>query len=79
MVNYVNHPIYGSQPIPSGNSYTNQEIEDAHWRYKSVRYIPETTIPAAIEKQYDSLYPRQLYVDIAVIPHLNIKLNSFNN
>ncbi len=64
MANYVNHPIYGSQPISSENSYTKQEIEDAHWRYKSVRYFPETAIPAAIEKQYDSLYPRQLYVDI---------------
>ena len=64
MTNYMNHPRYGSEPILSGNSYTKQEIENAHWRYKSVRYFPETTIPAVIEKQCGSVYPRQLYVDI---------------
>ena len=65
MANYVNHPLYGSEPIPSGNSYTKQEIDNAHWRNKSVRYYPETAIPAATEKQSDNVYPRQLYVDIA--------------
>ena len=64
MTNYVNHPRYGREPILSGNSYTKQEIENAFWWYKSVRYFPETAIPAVIEKQCDSLYPRQLYVDI---------------
>ncbi len=64
MANYVNHPLYASEPIPSGYSYTKQEIENAHWRYKSVRYFPETAIPAVIEKQSYSVYPRQLYIDI---------------
>ena len=65
MANYVNHPLYGSEPISSGNSYTKQEIDNAHWRYKSVRYYPETAIPAATAKQSYCVYPRQLYVDIA--------------
>lgn len=65
MTNYVNHPLYGSEPISSGNSYIKQEIDNAHWRYKSVRYFPETAIPAVIETQSYSVYPRQLYIDIA--------------
>ncbi|WP_257325768.1 zinc-ribbon domain-containing protein [Pseudoalteromonas rhizosphaerae] len=64
MTNYVNHPKYGSEPILSGNSYTKQEIDNAHWRYASLRYFPETATPAAIEKQSYCVYPRQLYVDI---------------
>ncbi|CAM3661475.1 MULTISPECIES: zinc-ribbon domain containing protein [Pseudoalteromonas] len=64
MTKYVSHPLYGSEPIPSGNSYTKQEIDNAHWRYKSVRCFPETAIPAATEKQSYSVYPRQLYIDI---------------
>lgn len=64
MANYVNHPLYGSEPIPSGNSYLKQEIDNAHWRYASLRHFPETAIPAVIEKQSYSIYPRQLYIDI---------------
>ncbi|MFY8325845.1 zinc-ribbon domain containing protein [Pseudoalteromonas sp. ZZD1] len=64
MTKYVSHPLYGSEPISSGNSYTKQEIDNAYWRYKSVRYFPETAIPAATKKQSYSVYPRKLYVDI---------------
>ena len=64
MAKYVSHPLYGSEPIPSDNCYTKQEIDNAHWRYKSVRYYPETAIPAVTEKQSYCVYPRQLYVDI---------------
>lgn len=61
----MNHPRYGNEPIISGNSYTKQEINNAFWWYRKVRYFPETAISAVIENQCDSLYPRQLYVDIA--------------
>ena len=64
MKNYVPHPRYGSQPITSGHVYSKDEIESAHWRYASLKYFPETAIPAEAEKQNYAEYSRKLYVDI---------------
>lgn len=61
---YVNHPRFGDKPISSGYQYSIAEIENAHWRYSSLEYFPETVIPANIEKQAYSIFPRALYVDI---------------
>jgi hypothetical protein len=64
MNNYVPHPRYGSQPISSGQVYSKDEIESAHWRYASLKYFPETAIPAEQGKQNYAEYSRKLYVDI---------------
>ena len=61
---YVDHPRYGSKPVPSGYKYSTEEIDRAHWRYSSLEYIPETAIPANTDKQEYSVFPRSLYVDI---------------
>lgn len=61
---YVNHPRYGDKPIYSGNKYTLEEILSSHWQYDKEHIFSETAIPADIEKQNYSIYPRKLYVDI---------------
>lgn len=63
---YVNHPRYGNKPIISGCNYSRDEIEKSHWHYSSLKYFPETAIPANIEKQNDAIYPRSIYVDIEI-------------
>jgi hypothetical protein len=62
--NFVNHPRYGNSPIPSKYKFTREQIERGHWRYSSVKYFPETAIPANIEKQNYAVFPRSIYVDI---------------
>lgn len=61
---YVDHPRYGNQPIPSHFDFTNEEIDHAHWRYRWLRYFAHTALPANIEKQNFSTFPRRIYVDI---------------
>ncbi|EIC19410.1 zinc-ribbon domain containing protein [Thiorhodovibrio frisius] len=61
---YVDHPRFGNEPILSGYQYSKEEIERAHWRYSSLEYFPETAIPANMDRQEYSIYPRSLYVDI---------------
>ncbi|MES2676676.1 MAG: zinc-ribbon domain-containing protein [Pseudomonadota bacterium] len=63
---FVNRPGYGNKPIKSGTSFSKEIIDRSHWRYSSVKYFPETAIEANIEKQNYALYPRKLYVDIAI-------------
>ena len=63
---YVYHPRYGDKPRVSGYKFSAQDIQKAHWRYSSVQYFIDTAIPADIEKQNYSIYPRSLYVDIKV-------------
>ncbi|MEM5508305.1 zinc-ribbon domain containing protein [Pseudoalteromonas sp. AS71] len=61
---YLNHPRYGDKPIVSNTSSTIEAIENAHWRYSSLKYFPNTVILADIKKQNYAIYPRALYVDI---------------
>jgi len=61
---YLNHPRYGDKPIISNTSSTIEAIENAHWRYSSLKYFPNTVILADIKKQNYAIYPRALYVDI---------------
>ena len=63
---YVEHPRFGSHPVASGCNFTKEQIERAHWRYGSLKYFPETAIPANIEKQSYAIFPRSVYVDIEV-------------
>ncbi len=60
----MDHPRFGNKPIPSGFKYSRDKLDSAHWRYSTLTYFPETAIPADIEKQSFSIYPRSLYVDI---------------
>ncbi|MCK8118094.1 hypothetical protein MTF68_11010 [Pseudoalteromonas sp. 2CM37A] len=61
---YLNHPRYGDKPIITNTSSTIEAIENAHWRYSSLKYFPNTVILADIKKQNYAIYPRALYVDI---------------
>ena len=61
---YLNHPRYGDKPIITNTSSTIEAIENAHWRYSSLKYFPNTVIFADIKKQNYAIYPRALYVDI---------------
>jgi len=61
---YVDHPRYGNEPIKSGFNFTKEEIDHSFWGYQWLNYFPYTAIPANIEKQNYSTYPRSLYVDI---------------
>ncbi len=61
---YVNHPRYGSEPLPSSENIPVDVIENAHWRYSGVKYFPETAIAADTSKQNYAIYPRAIYVDI---------------
>lgn len=61
---YVMHPRYGDKPIASEFSFLSEEIERAHWRYRSAECFVETAIPANIEKQEVADFPRKIYVDI---------------
>ncbi|HDZ32629.1 MAG TPA: hypothetical protein ENH67_07055 [Pseudoalteromonas sp.] len=61
---YLNHPRYGDIPIITNTSSTIEAIENAHWRYSSLKYFPNTVILADIKKQNYAIYPRALYVDI---------------
>lgn len=61
---FVSHPRFGDRPIPSGHKFSRDQIEESHWRYKSTKYFIETAIPADIDKQIYSTFPRSLYVDI---------------
>jgi hypothetical protein len=67
---YVDHPRFGNKPISSGHNYSKEQIERAHWRYSRLEYFPETAIPANIDRQKYSIYPRSLYVDI--LEHCNV-------
>lgn len=62
---YAKHPRFGDAPIPSKYNYSIEDIEKSHWRYSGLHYFKDTAIPANIEKQNYSIYPRSLYVDIA--------------
>lgn len=62
--NYVNHPRYGREPVPSNENISVDAIVCAHWRYSSLNYFPETAIAADISKQNYLVYPRSVYVDI---------------
>ncbi len=61
---YVDHPRYGAKPIDSGISINKAQIEIGRWRYSTLKYFPQTAIPADIEKQNYSIFPRSFYVDI---------------
>ncbi|WP_165740091.1 zinc-ribbon domain containing protein [Pseudoalteromonas sp. Z1A6] len=61
---YLNHPRYGNTPITTNTPVTIEAIENAHWRYSSLKYFPNTVILADIKKQNYAIYPRALYVDI---------------
>lgn len=63
-IKYVNHPRYGSEPLPSSENLAVDAIESAHWRYASLHYFPQTALAADISKQKYALYPRAIYVDI---------------
>ena len=63
-MNYVKHPRYGNKPIPSGESYSEEDVLSAHWSYSSLKIFKETAIKADISKQNYGLYPRKIYVDI---------------
>ena len=58
------HPRYGDKPVKSDFNFSREEIERAHWRYSSLRFFPESAIPADISKQNFSMFPRKLYIDI---------------
>lgn len=61
---YVDHPRYGSSPIPSEQKISDEDLKWAHWRYQGLKYFSETAIHANIEKQNYAIYPRRVYVDI---------------
>ncbi|MCF2846819.1 zinc-ribbon domain-containing protein [Pseudoalteromonas sp. ACER1] len=61
---YVNHPRYGCKPIRSGYQYSVTEIKNSYWRYKHVKFLVGTAIPANTEKQNYGVYPREKYIDI---------------
>lgn len=61
---YVVHPRFGNESILSRFVFSKEEIEKTHWRYKKVKFFPESVIPADISKQNYALYPRKFYVDI---------------
>lgn len=63
---FVPHPRYGAQPLPSGFHFSEEEILRAHWRYRWLDYFPETAIPANISRQHYAIFPRKLYLDIAL-------------
>lgn len=63
---YVRHPRFGNKPIVSEFSFSQEDIEQAHWSYAGKQYFPYTAIPADIEKQNYSVLPRSIYVDIEV-------------
>ncbi len=62
--NYVPHPRYGTEPIPSGYKVDADTIRRGHWRLSDDRIFPETVLPANTENQNYALYPRKYYVDI---------------
>jgi len=64
---YINHPRYGGAPIQSEYKFLKEDIDHAHWHYTQVKYFPKTAIPADIEKQNYSTFPREIYVDIEVL------------
>lgn len=65
-VRFVEHPRYGSQPIRSGERWTEAKIRHAYWRYNSERMIfPESAITADIARQCYGYSPRRVYVDCA--------------
>ena len=59
---YLNHPRYGDKPIITNTSSTIEAIENAHWRYSSLKYFPNTVILADIKKQNYAIDPRALCV-----------------
>ena len=61
---YVNHPRYGNNPIPSGEHFDIGEIRSAHWRYHKLTFFAHTAIAADTAKQNYVMYPRKIYVDI---------------
>jgi len=61
---YVEHPRYGDKPLWSRFVFSKEEIEKAHFCYRQCTYFAESAIPADIEKQNYSLYPRTIYVDL---------------
>jgi len=62
--NYVPHPRYGTEPIPSGYKVDEDTIRRGHWRLSRDRIFPETVLAANTEKQNYALYPRKYYVDV---------------
>jgi hypothetical protein len=64
---YVNHPVYGNQPIKSGNSYSADDIIDACWVYSDQKIFTETAIPGDISMQkYGDNGERTLFVDVGM-------------
>lgn len=61
---YVNHPRYGSEPLPSSEKIPADAISGGHWRYSSLKFFPETAMAADTSKQNYAIYPRGIYVDI---------------
>ena len=61
---FVKHPRYGSETIPSDFHYSLDDIESSHWRYASLKLFPESAIPADISRQKYAVYPRSIYVDL---------------
>lgn len=61
---YVNHPKYGNVPLASDEEHSLEEITNAHWRYSSLQFFPQTAIKADTSLQNFRMCPRRIYVDI---------------
>ena len=62
--NFVPHPRYGSEPIPSGLKVSEEEIRHGFWRLTRDKIFPESVLLADPEKQNYAIYPRRYYVDV---------------
>ncbi|QMV71397.1 zinc-ribbon domain containing protein [Comamonas piscis] len=62
---YVPHPRYGSEPIPSDvKGVSTETILRSHWSYRSSDIFPESVLMADTSKQHFNVFPRECYVDM---------------